>query len=249
MVNADFSGARLRESHSLRKILQSFFDEIGGSLIGIAGAVEFHGAVALVVAVFQNAEGLREIGVNEIALFVGFHGLYMANAIGVLEHRFDAFVGVFGLAGHQRIREVRVRVQPGIVHLFDDADDEEWIFAERIVVFEVNENILLRAVLRHSDEAVRGAIEVRLRILGRRHIGTDTRRSDGCGNINPLFAEGDGFFPLGFVRGVGAVLAVDGDVYDGTAGFFENGAKFVQILRIKRTEMLAPWFDLADIEF
>jgi hypothetical protein len=43
---------------------ESLLNQVGGTLAGIAGAVEFHGAVAFIVAVFQNAESLRHVHVN-----------------------------------------------------------------------------------------------------------------------------------------------------------------------------------------
>src|SRR5208282_4391888 len=42
---------------------------------------------------------------------------------------------------------------------------------------------------------------------------------------------------------------VDGDVYDSAACFFDLRTKICEILRIQRAEMLAPRFDLVDIEF
>jgi hypothetical protein len=43
---------------------ESLLDQIGGSLAGIAGTVEFHGTIAFIVAVLQNAEGLCHIYMN-----------------------------------------------------------------------------------------------------------------------------------------------------------------------------------------
>jgi hypothetical protein len=43
---------------------KSFFDEIRGSLIRIAWAVELHGTVALLIGVFENAEGPRHVYMN-----------------------------------------------------------------------------------------------------------------------------------------------------------------------------------------
>jgi hypothetical protein len=46
-----FAGV-IAESPTSGEILNGLFDEIRGSLMGIAGAVEFHRAIALVVAIF-----------------------------------------------------------------------------------------------------------------------------------------------------------------------------------------------------
>jgi hypothetical protein len=227
---------------------ESLVDEIGGALMGVAGAVEFHGAVAFVVAGVENAESLGHIDVNELPLFIGFHGFDVADAVGVLEHFGDAFVGVVGFAGGQSVRKIRIGVQPGIVHFFDDADDEEGIFTEGIVVFEIDENAFRGAVLRYAEKAVRGTLHVRLRVFRWGHVGADAGRADGRGDVDPFFAEGDGLIALGFIGGEGAVFAIHRNIYDGAVGFFDEGAQLVQELGIDRAEMLAPRLDLVDVE-
>jgi hypothetical protein len=39
--------------------------------------------------------------VRELTLFVDFHDFYVADAVGVVEHRSDTFISVFGFAGGQ----------------------------------------------------------------------------------------------------------------------------------------------------
>ncbi len=227
---------------------ESLVDEIGGALIGVAGTVELHGAVAFVMAGVENAEGFGHIDVNELAFFVGFHGFDVADAVGVFKHFGDALVGVVGFSGGQSVGKIRVGVQPGIVHFFDDADDEEGIFTERIVVFEIDEDAFGGAVFGNTVEAVRGAIHVRLRVFRRRHVGADAGRADGCSYVDPFFAESDGLIALGFVRSEGAVFAIHRNIYDGAPGFFDEGAQFAEEPGIDGAEMLAPRLDLVDVE-
>jgi len=206
---------------------ESLIDEIGGSQGRIAGAVELHGAVALVIAGFEDSERSCQVRVKKLPFFISFHGLHVTDAVGVFEHRLDAFVGVFRLASGQSIRKIRVCVQPRAVHFFDDADDEEGVLADGIVVFEIYNDVFCGAVLRHPEKRIRSAIHVGFRILDWRHIGAHAWRTDGRGNVNPLFAEGDTLFALGFIQSVGTVLTVDGNVDDGAARFFDKRAKFI----------------------
>lgn len=228
--------------------MKSFADEIGGPLIRIARTVEFHGAVAPVAAGFENAECLWQVHVNEFSFLIRLHGLHVTDPVGMLKHRSDALIRVCRFAGSQSIGKIRIRVEPWAAHLFDDAYDEEGVFAQWIVVLKVDDDVPRRAILRHSSERLRGTGQVRFRILGRRHIGSNAGGAYGCSDVDPLFAERDGFFAFAFVHRVRAMFTIDGNVNNRAATFYDGSAKLFEILRVARPEMLAPGFDSIDVE-
>src|SRR5438105_468238 len=72
----------------------------------------------------------------------------MADAIGMPEHGINSLVSVLGgAAAQQRVAKVGQRVQPWTINFFDDLNKKEWIFADRIIVFEINTDALRLGIL------------------------------------------------------------------------------------------------------
>ena len=64
-----------------------------------------------------------------------------------------------------------------------------------------------------------------------------------------MFDEGDGFFPLGSVRRIWTVLAIDCNVHHRAACVCHACSQFFQVRRFQLTKMCAPGLDFLDVEF
>src|SRR5712664_719434 len=81
------------------------------------------------------------------------------------------------------------------------------------------------------------------------NIRPHARRTDRRRRINPLVAERHRAFQLRAVRRIRAVFAVHRHVHDRSARLRHRRAQLLEIPLLQRTEMLAPRFNLLDIEF
>ncbi len=145
---------------------------------------------------------------------VGFGGLHVRDAVGMSEHGVDSAVGIVRIFDSESVAEVRQGAQPRAAHFLDQLDQKERIFADRVVILQIDDNILRRRVLGHAPQAVGSTVEVRLQAFCRRKIRANARRAENNGSVHPLLAESNGLLALGAVRGVRAALAIHRHVRD-----------------------------------
>src|SRR5713101_810598 len=237
----------------LRKILQGRLNQPSCSGVRIARVIPLHGTVPFITVLFHEAECLGHIHTHSYALAVGLGRLHVRDAISMAKHRIDAAVRIVGILGSEGVAEIRQGAQPRTVHLLDQLHQEEWIFADRVVILEIDDNILRRRMLDHAQQAVSRAIEVRLHIFCRRKIGANARRAQGDGSIHPQLAEGNSLLPFGTVGRIGAMFAVHRNVHDRCPRTFDSRPELLQIFRIMfriaGRKMSGPGLDLVDPKF
>ncbi len=76
-------------------------------------------------------------------------------------------------AAQQRVAKVGQRVQPWTINFFDDLNKKERIFADRIIVFEINNDVLRLGILDHALQGFYCVAKVRFRILSSRNVGAN----------------------------------------------------------------------------
>jgi len=231
-----------------RKILECRFDQVGGSLVWIAGAVEFHGAITLVGVLLQISEGSLHINTSQFAILAEFHSFHVTDVIGLREHGVDSGIALLRAFGGERVAEIGQSVKPGVVDLVYELHQEERIFTHGIIVFQVNEDVLGSGVIRDASKGIGSTVEIGLGIRCRMQVGADTNGTDSGGDIDPLLAERDGFLALGRIGSIRTVSAVDGHVYDPRPSFFQRRSKYIEILWVGGREVPGPGLNFVDVE-
>ncbi len=139
--------------------------------------------------------------------------------------------------------------QPRAVHFFDQLHQKKWIFADRVVILQIHDDIFLRRIIHHAFQAVCGDAHVWPRAFRLRDIGANAVRAENDRGIHPLLTESDGLFTLRTVGGVRTMFTIHGNVCDRGACLFNRSAKLFKVFRIGSREVPGPGLDLVDIEF
>src|SRR5262249_22956124 len=93
------------------------------------------------------------------------------------------------------------------------------------------------------------AVEVWLRIFGGSYVGTNARRTNNSGGVQPSPAELYGMVAFSAVGGIWAVFAIHGYIHDPNSSLLDGSTELMQIFRVSRREMSAPRLNLIDVEF
>jgi len=149
------------------------------------------------------------------------------------KHLIESAIGIFRRKGGKAVAEVGKRMQPRAVDAIEYADDEKRIFADRIIVFEMDGDIFGGSVLGDGPESFRNLCSIGLNVFRRSDIDANARRSEARCNLNPGLAEFDGALAFRRISRIDAVVAICGDVSEGTTSFAGSAANFVQIAGFK----------------
>src|SRR6266550_1051311 len=144
----------------LGKILQCCVDKTRCPLVRIARPVPLHRAVAFISMLFHESECLGHVHMSQLAMLIGLGVFYVRYAVSMREHSVDAIVSVLLVVSCQRIGEIRQRVQPRAIYFFYDFHQEERFFTDRIVILQIDHNVLRGCILRHASKAVSGALQI-----------------------------------------------------------------------------------------
>src|SRR5579863_4426493 len=141
------------------QILHRRIDQLLRALVGITFAFELHRAVAAVAAGLEDSEGLHDIDAKQlVAVELGI--LHVAHVVSVLEHSGDGVVVELLVASQHGVAEVGEGVQPGMIGLLDRLDQEKRVFGLDVVVFEVDDHVLLGAVVGYLPQTLGRAVDV-----------------------------------------------------------------------------------------
>ncbi len=130
-----------------RKILQSGGDESSGSGIGVAIRIEFHGKVALIVMSGRERENFCDVDLDDCVCRCGDGVLYVRDGIGVREQSIEAVQSVLGGKSGKTVAEVWKCAQPRAICAVEQAGDEERVFTDRIIIFEMDDDISRGSVI------------------------------------------------------------------------------------------------------
>src|SRR4029077_1079926 len=164
------------------------------------------------------------------------------------EHGFHRTILKGFIVRRQGITEVRQRTQPWTIDLLNHLDDEERIFADRIVVLQMNHNVLLRRILRDASKGVRCASYIRFGIFGAINVRANAWGSECHGYVRPLIARSDGLLALELVQSILAMPAIHRDINDTRLCLLYRISELFKIRRISRREDGAPRLDVMYVE-
>src|SRR5882724_7701316 len=165
------------------------------------------------------------------------------------EHLVQRAINIFPGKNSEAVAEIRERMQPRIVHAIEHADHEKRIFADRIVVFQVDGYILGSRVLCDRFKPPRDALHIGMLAFYGGDIEANAGRTDARRNVNPCPAKLDGALAFRRISRIDTAVSVGGDVHEGTASFAGNVANLIEMAGFKRKKVLAPRFDFADVKF
>jgi len=232
-----------------RKILQSGRDEPSGSSVRVAVRIEFHGKAAFEIVLGGDCEDFCDIHRYDCARGSGGGILDVRDGVSMGEHLIEAAESVFGGKCGKAITEVGERVKPRAVDAIQETDDEERIFADGIVVFEMDDDIFGSGIISDGLQRFGKLRDIKFRVLSLRDIGAHAGRTEVCRDVNPALRELRGAFTFRGVWGIDAVFAVGGDVGEGAPGLCGGVAELIEVGRFQRLEVFAPRFDSLDVEF
>src|SRR5262249_24980334 len=112
------------------------------------------------------------------------------------------------------VSEIGVGMQPGTAYLLDDFDEKERVFADRVVILQIDDDVFRGGMFHYPRQARRCAVQVGRRISSMRSRCTNSGCAEGHSRIHPLFAESDSLAALARVCRVWAVVAIDSDIND-----------------------------------
>ena len=110
-------------------------------------ALPLHGAETAIARSVQNAEHARPIDTVDAIALPNLILLHVADIRRALEQFGQRFVLELFIAGEHGIEEVRQGVDASAVYLIDYLGEEKCILAHRVVVLQVHDHGLARAVL------------------------------------------------------------------------------------------------------
>src|SRR5579863_9405030 len=126
--------------------LDRLFHQRGRWFVGISRRIVFDGAIFLVVIFFQSGEGLCQVHARSLALLVNLAVFHVTDAVGMGKHGVHSAILEGFIMGGQGVAKVGQRPQPRAPDFFDDLHDEKWIFADRVVVFQMDYHVLFRRI-------------------------------------------------------------------------------------------------------
>ena len=89
----------------------------------------------------------------------------------MFEHHAKRAIVKVGIAGQHGIREVRQGMQKWMIDSVNHLHNEERIFADQVVIFQVDDDILACSVMDHFTETFRRALHIRRGILKLQSFG------------------------------------------------------------------------------
>lgn len=135
-----------------------------------------------------------------------------------------------------------------MVDRVDYLDDEEGVFADRVIVFQRDYDVFLRGVGGDFAEAAGGALNIGRGIFRGGHVGANTWGVEGDGNVHPLFSGVDGMAAGVEIGVVEALPNVGGDIRDVCVCFLQGFAEGFEIGGVGGLEVLCERLDIVDAE-